>query len=455
VLRCPRRALLLALAAALASCGRALEPRASFLLITCDTLRADHLGFLGHSRPTSPNLDALAAESVVFEHAWSTAPLTGPALSALLTGRPPEELGLGDNRVWLGEAAETLAERARAAGIETAAVVSNWVLRKRERGGVQQGFEHFDDDMRTLEPSRPDLKERLAADTTDAALAWLAGRDPERPFFLWVHYQDPHGPYTPPADCLAPFAPEPRGEPALGVGQDQKVHGALPPYQVVDGERRPEVYRQRYEAEIRAFDRELGRLLYELRARGLLATTTLAFTADHGESLGENGWWFSHGQTLQRELVHVPLLLRPPGGAASARHVSAPVSHLDLLPTALAALGLPAGELRGLDLLAAPPPAERVLPQFLRGSWSAVGATHRLLMTNGTPALFELDDVREERDLAAARPELVQALVRAQRDFLRSHRLPPLEPERAPANADEERGLDALGYGGEDEDHED
>jgi arylsulfatase len=447
----PVRALFLVCAGASASCADAPEPRASFLLITCDTLRADHLGFLGHERPTSPNLDALAAESVVFERAWSTAPLTGPALSALLTGRPPEELGLSDNRLWLGEAAETLAERARAAGIETAAVVSNWVLRRRARGGVQQGFEHFDDDMRTAEASRPDLLERLAPDTTDAALAWLAGRDPERPFFLWVHYQDPHGPYTPPADCLEAFPPEARGEPALDVGPDQKVRGALPPYQVVDEERRPEVYRQRYEAEIRAFDRELGRLLDELRARGLLATTTIAFTADHGESLGENGWWFSHGQTLQRELVQVPLLVRPGGGATPPRRESAPASHLDLMPTALAALGLPAAELRGVDLLAAPPPPERVLPQFLRGSWSATGATHRLVMTRNAPALFELDAVREERDLARERPDLVQALARGHREFLASRRSPPLEAESAPASAEEESALDSLGYGGHDD----
>ena len=233
------------------------------------------------------------------------------------------------------------------------------------------------------------------------------------------------------------------------------MRGALPPYQVVDDERRPEVYRQRYEAEIRAFDRELGRLLDDLRARGLLARTTLAFTADHGESLGENGWWFTHGQTLQRELLQVPLLLRPPGGASPPRREWAPASHLDLLPTALAALGLPAGELRGVDLLAAPPPSERVLPQFLRGSWSATGATHRLVMTNGTPALFELGDKHEERDLAAERPELVQALARAHREFLASHRLPPLEPERAPTSAEEERALEDLGYGGEDAEHDD
>lgn len=422
------------------------------MLLTCDTLRADHLGFLGHPRPTSPELDLLAARGLVFEQAWSTAPLTGPALSALLTGQPPEELELTDNRVWLGEAAETLAERARAAGIDTAAVVSNWVLRARERGGVEQGFAHFDDDMRSLEASRPDLKERLAADTTDAALAWLAGRDPARPFFLWVHYQDPHGPYTPPAECLAPLASEPRGEAPLGVGRDQKVHGALPPYQVVDEERRPEEYRRRYEAEIRYFDRELGRLVAELDRGGYLARATLAFTADHGESLGENGWWFTHGQTLQEELVRVPLLLVPPGGAARPGRVAAPVSHLDLLPTALAALGLPHEGLRGLDLLAGPPPATRVLPQFLRGAWSATGATHRLVTTKGVPALFALGT---DQDLAASEPGLVRQLQEGHRAFLQAVPMKIVPAERAPRDDAEERALESLGYGGGEDEHDD
>jgi len=428
---------------------------ASFILITCDTLRADHLGFLGHPRPTSPNLDALAQESHVFERAWSTAPLTGPALSALLTGRPPEELGLVDNRVWLSSAAETLAEQARAAGLDTAAVVSNWVLRARpDGGGVAQGFAHFDDDMRSLEASRPDLKERLAADTTDAALAWLATRTDGRPFFLWVHYQDPHGPYTPPAECLAPFARDAGSEAPLAVSPNQKGRGLLPQYQAVDDERRPDVYRQRYEAEIRYFDRELGRLLAALRADGHLARATLAFTADHGESLGEHGWYFTHGQTLQRELVQVPLLVRPPAGVAGPLRHAQPVSHLDLLPTALVALGLPARELRGVDLLAGAPPAERVLPQFLRGTWSATGATHRLVVDGERRALYDLAaDPGETRDLAPEHPELVRALAQGHRAFQELVRLPPLAPARAEESASEARELDALGYGGDE--HED
>src|SRR6185503_7018362 len=406
-------------------CGAGKGGSGTVILITCDTLRADRLGFDGFTGATSPNLDELAQEALVFDCAWSTAPLTGPALAALLTGRLPEELGLADNRNVLAGAATTLAERLSTAGIATAAVVSNWVLRRRPElpgAGVQQGFAHFDDRMETPEGNRPDLRERGARETTDAALAWLdsldsrASSDAARssePFFLWVHYQDPHGPYTPPPECLAPLQ-EAAGEAELEVGTDQRGRGVLPSYQVVDGERRPAAYRARYEAEIRYFDRELGRLLAGLRARGLFERALLVFTADHGESLGEHGYWFSHGQHLHQELVHVPLLVRPPGGVAPARRVSAPASHLDLFPTVLGVFGLDPGPTRGLDLLAAELPAERVLPQSLRGGWSASDARHRLLVEQGRQQLYDLAaDPREEHDLSALEPGLVRALAAA------------------------------------------
>jgi len=361
-----------------------------------------------------------------------------------MTGRLPEELGLGDNRSVLSGAATTLAERAAAKGVPTAAVVSNWVLRRRSElgdAGVQQGFIDFDDRMESPEANRPDLKERNAHDTTEAALAWLDTHPQERRFFLWVHYQDPHGPYTPPPECLAPF--EPGSEPELQVGTDQRGHGVLPMYQVVDSERRPAAYRARYEAEIRYFDRELGRLLAGLRERGLLERALLVFTADHGESLGEHGYYFSHGQNLHQELVHVPLLLRPPGGAKQARRVAAPASHLDLYPTILDALGVAPGETRGLDLLAADPPGERVLPQTLRGAWSATGAGHRLIVEQGAPQLFDLAaDPHEEHDLATESPELVRTLANAHRAFAERLAMKPLEP----AKETEERELHALGY---------
>ncbi len=460
------RTSLLLLGPLLVGCGSASTSAGPVILLTCDTLRADRLGLHGCARGTSPNLDTLAREALVFDCAWSTAPLTGPALAALLTGRLPEELGLTDNRNVLASAATTLAERLAAQGIATAAIVSNWVLRRRpelDDAGVQQGFAHFDDRMQTPEARRPDLKERTARDTTDAALAWIDARtqldsrtqldaSPSTPpFFLWVHYQDPHGPYTPPPDCLAPGDGH-GSEAELAVGADQRGRGVLPAYQVVDAERRPAAYRARYEAEIRYFDRELGRLLDGLRARGIFERALLVFTADHGESLGEHGYYFSHGQHLHQELVRVPLLLRPPGGAAPARRVPAPASHLDLYPTILRAFGLDPGPTRGLDLLAAELPLERVLPQSLRGGWSATGARHRLLVEQGRRQLFDLAaDPREEHDLSALEPELVRTLAAAHGSFVQQLELAPLEAARPVLDEAGRRELDALGYGGEDE----
>jgi len=439
----------------LAACGGSTaEARPlGVVLLTCDTLRADRLGLYGWQAGTSPRLDALARESIVYEDAWSTAPLTGPALSALLTGRLPEDLGLGDNRTVLAAEAETLAERLAAHGVETAAVVSNWVLRRRPElgdAGVQQGFAHFDDALPESEPSRPDVKERLADATTDAALAWLDGRSGARPFLLWVHYQDPHGPYTPPREMLGDIATA-ADEPELPVGPDERGQGALPRYQVVDGERRASVYRARYEAEIRFFDRELGRLLDGLRARGLLERVLIAFTADHGESMGERGYYFSHGRHLHRELVQVPLLLRPPGGAAPPRRERVPVSHLDLYPTVLRLFGLEPGTTHGVDLLAAAPPADRILPHSLRGTLAATGSHHRLLVGPEGPELYDRQtDPGEEHDLAALHPELVQALLDGHQAFTARKPGAPLRPAEPVLDEEARRAMDALGYGGED-----
>jgi arylsulfatase len=444
----------LVLALLLACCGATGDPSPTgVVLVTCDTLRADRLGLYGWPGGTSPNLDRLAAEALVYEDAWSTAPLTGPALSALLTGRPPESLGLGDNRAVLAAAAETLAERLRAEGVETAAVVSNWVLRRRPElvdAGVQQGFAHFDDEMSVSEPSRPHLKERLANETTDAALAWLERAPPGRPFFLWVHYQDPHGPYTPPGALPDPARAAP-DEAELEVGPDEKGRGALPRYQVVDGERRPSVYRARYEAEIRFFDRELGRLLDGLRARALHERALIAFTADHGESLGERDFYFSHGQHLHRELVQVPMLLRPPGATRAPARVRAPVSHLDLFPTLLAFFGLDPGPTHGLDLLAEVPPEGRVLPQTLRDTIAATTARHRLLVDATGARLFEREgDPREERDVAGLHPELVRALLLGRQAFATRSQSEPLRAAEPALDEDGRRAMDALGYAGDD-----
>ena len=441
---------LVAFALALGACADSTPPRA-VVLITCDTLRADRLGFHGWQGGTSPRLDELAAESLVFDAAWSTAPLTRPAVAALLTGRLPEELGFRDNRQVLSAEATTIAERLADSGIPCAAVVSNWVLRRLPElpsASVQQGFAHFDDRMTHSEAGRKDVKERLANETTDAALAWLDKSVNAERFFLWVHYQDPHGPYTPPSDV--PLTVAPGDEPELGVGRDNRGIDCLPIYQVVDCERRPAVYRARYEAEIRFFDRELGPLLDGLRARGILEHALVLFSADHGESLGEHGYYFSHGHHLHQELVRVPLLVRVPSGDRRGR-VAAPVSHLDVFPTVLRAFGLDPGATRGSDLLGALD-EERVLPQALRGGWAATSARYRLLVDFSGKKLFDRAlDPLEEHDLSTARPELVRELSAGRRAFVQRLALTPLPAATPELDAEGRADFDALGYGGEED----
>ncbi len=316
--------LLASLTPALGGCSgevRAPEPR-SVILVTCDTLRRDALEPYGAAPGCTPHLARLAQEAVVFDQAWSAAPSTLPSLSSLFTRRTPDELGVtSGNRMLLPPEVDTLTERLREAGLETAAVVSNAVLRRFPTPigevALAQGFDHYDDRMTVKERNRQ-LFERSAPDTVAAGLQWLdARKDPERPFFLWLHFIEPHGPYTS-GEPLA-LSEDDALPAALPLGEDDRGLGQIPRYQALGEDRAPARYRAAYRGEVRHLDQALGVLLEGLRQRGLLETATLVVTADHGESLGEGDWWFSHGQSLAPELLRVPLLIRAPGGSAPAR----------------------------------------------------------------------------------------------------------------------------------------
>jgi len=456
----------------LATCGGRPAPAQRVVLITCDTLRADRLGAYGCERPTSPALDAFAREGLVFDEAYSSAPLTGPALASLLTGRMPDEIGVaaGNGRPLSGEAV-TLQELVLAAGIPTGAIVSNWILRRpgapHEDGGVAQGFATFDDRMGANEAVRG-TKERLAPETTEAALAWLAERRSagEERFFLWVHYQDPHGPYVPP-DELARLFPPTASEPALPLGKDEKGLGQIPRYQALGDERDPAVYRARYDAEVRCFDLGFGRLVERLREYGWLDGSLVVFTADHGEALGDHDHWFCHGENVYRELTRVPLIVRypraglgPPGRESGGfRRVPELVGHVDLWRTMLTALGLEAGPQRGLSLLEASLPAERVVLHTLgrrEGKrWLGIRGEdyHVVVPPRSPPRLFDVrTDPGELHDLAAERPETVAELLRRGREFLALDTRPPLVEGRAKRAPELEAALRDLGYAGDDED---
>jgi len=270
-------ALALCAAAAGSAPGQAAAPqpraRPSLVLLTLDTTRADHLGAHGVHRGLTPNLDALAARGARYARALSPTPLTLPAHCSLLTGLDPSGHGVHDNGIAsLPAGVATLATVLADRGYSTAAFVASRVLDK--RFGLDRGFATYDDAMAAERIGEYGYPERNAAAVTNAALAWAAARPRGRPYFLWVHYYDPHAPYAAPGDDTAGAAAA------------------------------------RYAAEVSYMDREIGRLLKGLAAGG--GRPLVAAVGDHGEMLGEHGE-SGHGIFLYRAALEVPLVLSGPG----------------------------------------------------------------------------------------------------------------------------------------------
>ena len=315
------------------------------LLVTIDTLRADHVGCYGDASASTPTLDALARRGVRFETAVAHVPLTGPSHASILTGRTPLVHGFHNNGGFvLAPGLKTAAaERFRQAGYRTAAFVSGFPLDR--RFGFDRGFDLYDDHLpRGNDPRRTPYVERFADATTDVALRWLSptagsGTEKPQPWFLWVHYYDPHAPYEPPGDLA------------------ERFKSAL------------------YDGEIAFVDRELGRMLNAIQDRGALDNTLVLVTADHGESLGEHGEG-THGVFIYDATLRVPWIMAGP--AVSAGRVPTTVARsIDVLPTLLDYTGLlsptglegrsmrPAAD--GRDLPDAPSYAESLYTQLELG----------------------------------------------------------------------------------------
>ncbi|MGA2416914.1 MAG: sulfatase-like hydrolase/transferase [Candidatus Sulfotelmatobacter sp.] len=289
-------------------------PRANVVVITIDTLRADHLGCYGDKQIRTPNIDALAADGVRFERAYTPVPVTLPAHTVIFTGTYPMLSGMHDfsgNR--LNSAQPTLASVLKLRGYATGAVIGSAVLDS--RFGLNQGFDFYYDhfDFNRLDESNLEEMERPGNLVADVALDWLAKNHREK-FFLWMHLYDPHYPYRPP-----------------------------PPYD--------EQYRDRpYDGEIAFADAQVGRLIAYLKANDLYRNTLIVLTGDHGESLGEHGEK-THGFFIYNATLHVPVIIRLPG-TSSAQSVSEMISLADLMPTVLQGLkvDVPA-QVQGLSLL--------------------------------------------------------------------------------------------------------
>lgn len=339
----------------------------NIVLFTIDTLRADHLHCYGYRRETSPALDALAEEGILFERAYSVMGTTLPAHVSIMTGLYPHQHGLVANHgvaggFQSGEGRRTVAELLSEAGYHTAAFVSGPTVSAAT--GLNSGFEIFEDHV---DPNPKTLEDtsRRSGDTTNLVLKWI-GEGLREPFFLWVHYWDPHEPNIP----LEPFASAFESDEELELLIDERrirpevLEQSFPPEELARlfaPELAPKLRRKEavvmppidreairrllnlYDGDVLAIDTALGRVLRELKKAGFYEHSIVAFLADHGQALGQHDW-LEHGR-IQGENLHVPLVIRFPEGmvAQPARFTDA-VSVVDVVPTILTRLKTPATE---------------------------------------------------------------------------------------------------------------
>jgi arylsulfatase len=455
------------------------------ILITIDALRPDHLGCYGYGRKTSPFLDRLAAEGVRFTNVISTSSWTAPAMASLFSGRYPRSHSVRHG-IYLPEKTtlmlqevlplelETLAERLRRGGYATYGVSTNPHLIR--SANFNQGFTKFREDHslramreRGVELSLENARRMLvdAEKTTRAAFEILQDRDPRRPYFLWVHYMDPHSPYFPRSPWFERFSgrsPEAHSELLLKMARHGYLADRLinrdttPPQEEID------IAVAAYDSEIAYADSWIERLLAGLPESDRAAVFVLA---DHGEQFFEHGF-LTHGFTLHGEEIRIPLIVRLPAGERRAAVVDAPVNIVDV-PTTIEeyALGRRTEGDQGISLLpylrgtGAPVDSERLLVSELEryGTYEVTGIRGRRKLiwrpAKGEQLLFDLElDPGETQDRSAAEPAAVKTLRRSIEQWQRA--TPRVEGQRMRVELDPEDAQDlqesiveslrALGY---------
>ncbi len=398
---------MLAVAGLVAACRGGSVPPRTVVLISIDTLRADHLPCYGYRGVATPAIDRLRRDSVLFENAYSHVPLTLPSHATMLTGLLPYQNGVRDNAGFrLSPGHPTLAGRLKALGFSSGAAVSSFVLR-RDRG-LAEGFDFYDDAV-----SGP-RRERAGPETVKALVAWARPRREGR-LFLFLHLYEPHAPYEPPEPFRSRYPASP------------------------------------YDGEIAAADAAAGEFLDFLREEKLYDGALIILAGDHGEGLGDHGE-AEHGVFLYREAVRVPLLLKLPGSRGAGATVRAPAGLTDIVPTVAELVGLRAGEkLPGISLTrllerGAPDRdiySESLYPRFALG-WSDLASLENdrsQYIEAPRPELFDLAaDPGEKNNLASSRPPELRRL---------HAKLEAIDrPFQAPqeTSAEEVRALASLGY---------
>ncbi len=443
--------LVASVAASLVSCGEATSPEPDIeaternlnvVLIVVDTLRADHLSIYGYGRRTSPHIDALAEDAILYERAISQAPWTTPSVGSLLTSLYPSTLGIRGIQSVLRDEHILLSEVLREKGYATGAVISHSFCSS--RWNFDQGFDEFDES---------NVKGHLAVtsgDITERALRFIAEHENE-PFFLWLHYFDPHVAFIDHPESSFGGAAEDTGR--IESGQD---HRTLRSMEADLSEVELTELRRLYDSEIAFTDQAIGAVLRNLRDRGLYDDTIVIFTADHGEEFLDHGR-LGHAKTVYQELIHVPLIIRLPGVAP--QRVEAPVALLDVYPSLLEYLGIPIPEgVEGSSLL----PADLadldehrpVFSETMRapdGSRQTVILGGEKLVVNRSADREEFyhlpsdpDEMEDRSELDVPRVRRLRAILDAwaQRNTGDAGSAPEIE-----ISTEERRRLQALGYG--------
>jgi len=398
------------------------RPR-NLLLVSLDTVRADHLGSYHHAAAQTPQIDALAASGLRFEHATTVVPLTLPAHSSLLTGTFPGWHGVRDNGgFYLGDDQLTLAEILHDRGFRTGGFVGAFVLDR--RWGIAQGFDRYFDDFdldRFPDAAAMDMIQRPGSEVVGKALEWLQA-DQNRPFFAWVHLYDAHTPYEAPEAFQARF---------------------------------PRTRDGAYDAEIASADAQIGRLVDALRADGRLDDTLVVVVSDHGEMLGEHGE-LTHGFFIYESATHIPLIISGPG--VPARVVPDQVRIVDVMPTALSLLGVPIpAEVQGTNLmplargehLGLVAHSESWYPRYHYG-WSELRSIQDgrfKLIRAPRPEWYDLaTDPDEGRDQSTSEAARLAVFSRALDDFESRIARAGAPKGPRPIDAETEERLAALGY---------
>jgi len=457
------------LSATLALCagllaGCAGGERPNVVLVILDTTRADHFSAYGYPRATTPSFDAFAERSILFERAFATSSWTVPSHASLFTGLYPMTHGATQETQYLSDDVDTLAERLAAAGYETAAFSNNaWVG---EKTNLTQGFEYVGEMWRQRGRGQ-------ATRTNRAVVQWLDTRDPNQPFFLFVNYIEPHWTYSAPRAWQDRFL-----VPGVPAAERKRANfGVVDWY--LDRSRLPDallaIRTGLYDAELAYTDAALGELLELLRDRGLEDSSLIVVASDHGENLGDNGHQ-GHSFVLYDSTLHIPLAIRPPGGAGAGSRRRDPVQLTDVFHTIAAATDAAAGDARsaGEDLLGGPLPDERpvlaeyyypaqflsyfpeevregpALAPFRRRIRSLRVGPHKLIWgSDGRHELYDVEaDPGETRDLVASAPDVAGRMQDALESLVERYRVdsePPAPPDGV-LDPETEATLRELGY---------